>query len=158
DGKNARQLLMQHVKGTPDLSPLPPRDREIIGRALSKTPSERFPSCGELIRALRKAPTVAVAPHPALPAAGAAHSQQTPAYTPASSQPPAPAASGKPAKRDKHYTLPEVDLYAAAPAPSKGTLPKSKGDKGDKDDKGDTVEIVKNADTHHDKVKNKVED
>src|SRR5262249_11265079 len=53
NGTNVRQLLMQHLTGTPDLSSLPPPDRPIIGRALSKKPEERFPSCMELIQSLR---------------------------------------------------------------------------------------------------------
>lgn len=55
DGGNARQLLMQHVTQPPDLSPLPEGDRAAIGRALSKKPEARFPSCTELLQALRAA-------------------------------------------------------------------------------------------------------
>jgi serine/threonine protein kinase len=54
-GNNGRQLAMAHVMGQPDLSPLPPEDREIVGRALAKKPNDRFPSCGEFVIALRKA-------------------------------------------------------------------------------------------------------
>jgi serine/threonine protein kinase len=169
DGKNARQLLMQHVKGTPDLSPLPPRDREIIGRALAKIPSERFASCGELIRALRKAPTVAVALPPAPPpSAGSADLQKTPAYRPASAKPPAaagqsnrakprnvdlPASSGKSNPPGNRITSPDFDFYATTGPKSGDPAAKSKTS-----DKSDTVEIAKN-DTHHDKVaKSNVED
>jgi serine/threonine protein kinase len=59
-GKNPQQLLMQHLRGTPDLSPLPEGDREIIGRALSKTPAGRFGCCSDLIQALRGAPAARV--------------------------------------------------------------------------------------------------
>jgi serine/threonine protein kinase len=52
-GTNARQLVLQHLTAPPDLSPLPPGDREPIGRALSKTPEQRFACCADLIRALR---------------------------------------------------------------------------------------------------------
>ena len=52
-GATARQLLMQHVQGTPDLSSLPANDREPIGRALAKKPEARHPSCQDLLRALR---------------------------------------------------------------------------------------------------------
>jgi serine/threonine protein kinase len=55
DGTNARQLLMQHVQMPPDLSPLPEGDRPVIGRALSKKPQERFPTCLEMVQALRAA-------------------------------------------------------------------------------------------------------
>ncbi len=55
DGKNARQLLLQHTTATPNLLRLPPGDLVIVARALSKAPEERFPSCLEFVRALAKA-------------------------------------------------------------------------------------------------------
>src|SRR5580692_9086478 len=42
-GTNTRHLLMQHISAAPDVSPLPPQEREIVARALSKSPEERFP-------------------------------------------------------------------------------------------------------------------
>jgi serine/threonine protein kinase len=51
-GKNARQLAMQHDQAEPDLSVLPPSDRSIMARALTKDPRQRFPSCTALIAAL----------------------------------------------------------------------------------------------------------
>ena len=48
-GANTRQLLMQHISGTPDLHPLPAVDQPIIGRALSKKPDDRWPSCTEMV-------------------------------------------------------------------------------------------------------------
>src|SRR5439155_1743011 len=54
-GTNVHQLIMQHVQGKPNLTSLPPQDQSIIGRALSKSPDERFPSCGELVRSLKNA-------------------------------------------------------------------------------------------------------
>src|SRR2546421_3725082 len=44
-GSNSRQLLMQHIHGVPDLSPLPEPDRGPIARALAKNPDDRFPTC-----------------------------------------------------------------------------------------------------------------
>jgi serine/threonine protein kinase len=52
DGKNLRQMAVQHAHAEPDLSRLPPADQEVIGRALSKDPVKRFLSCMELMRAL----------------------------------------------------------------------------------------------------------
>lgn len=52
NGKNTRELLMQHINGKPDLSPLPKCDQPIVGRALSKKPDDRFPSCRAFIEAL----------------------------------------------------------------------------------------------------------
>jgi hypothetical protein len=51
---NINTLVMQHLKGEPDLSSLPSRDRPVVARALAKDPSKRFPSCmafiDELVR------------------------------------------------------------------------------------------------------------
>ncbi|MCS6865876.1 MAG: tubulin-like doman-containing protein [Gemmataceae bacterium] len=52
-GTNTRQLLMQHLNGTPDLTALPPADRPIISRALAKIPEQRWPTCTDLVRALK---------------------------------------------------------------------------------------------------------
>lgn len=51
-GTTARQLMMQHLQGVPDLSPLPPTDRPVIARALAKDPNQRYPSCTEMVQAL----------------------------------------------------------------------------------------------------------
>jgi serine/threonine protein kinase len=50
---NVHQLIMQHVKGKPNLVPLPSADQEIIGRALAKRPDERHASCMDMVRLLR---------------------------------------------------------------------------------------------------------
>lgn len=55
-GATIRQLLMQHLKEAPDLSALPPDDRDAIARALAKIPEDRFPSCSAMVQALRVAP------------------------------------------------------------------------------------------------------
>src|SRR5438309_3865951 len=49
-GTSVRQLVMQHLQGAPDLSTLPECDREAVGRALSKSPDQRFPTCMDLAR------------------------------------------------------------------------------------------------------------
>jgi serine/threonine protein kinase len=62
-GTNTKQLLMQHLTGTPDLSPLPEADRAVIARALSKNAEERWPSCTEMVQVLRgQAPGRVTAP------------------------------------------------------------------------------------------------
>ncbi len=55
NGTNVRQLLMQHLTGTPDLSSLPICDREVIARALSKKPEDRWPTCTDMVKALNLA-------------------------------------------------------------------------------------------------------
>lgn len=57
---NVAQLIQQHLKSPPDLTSLPPTDREIIGRAMSKNPDDRYTSCMEMIRALREGESVPV--------------------------------------------------------------------------------------------------
>lgn len=51
-GTNTRQLLMQHMTGTPDLSALPDVDQAVVARALSKKATQRYPSCSEFVREL----------------------------------------------------------------------------------------------------------
>lgn len=54
-GKNARMLAMQHMKEDPELRSLPEAERPIVGRALSKDPSKRYPTCMAFVRALYNA-------------------------------------------------------------------------------------------------------
>src|SRR6185369_13601304 len=51
-GANVRQLVMQHLQGTPDLSSLSCSDRPVIARALAKDPNSRYPSCREMVDSL----------------------------------------------------------------------------------------------------------
>jgi serine/threonine protein kinase len=54
-GTSIRQLVLQHLQATPDLSALSPTDREVIGKALSKKPDDRYGTCGEMVQALQQA-------------------------------------------------------------------------------------------------------
>jgi serine/threonine protein kinase len=56
DGKNPRQLVLQHASAPPNLEPLPESDRPIVARALSKRPEDRYTSCSEFIAALVAGP------------------------------------------------------------------------------------------------------
>jgi serine/threonine protein kinase len=56
-GKNARQLLLQHTQGKPDLGPLPESDRPVVARALAKAAEDRYPTCRDFVRALLHAST-----------------------------------------------------------------------------------------------------
>ena len=53
EGANTKQLLMQHLNAAPDVSPLPPGEGEVVARALSKKPGDRWPSNTAMVRALR---------------------------------------------------------------------------------------------------------
>jgi serine/threonine protein kinase len=51
-GRTPQQLMLQHVSGKPDLSPLPPCDQAVVARALAKQPEGRFPSCLAFVQGL----------------------------------------------------------------------------------------------------------
>jgi serine/threonine protein kinase len=57
-GKNAGQLVQQHLNERPDLRALPEPERTIVARALEKDPGKRFPNCLAFVRALYKARTL----------------------------------------------------------------------------------------------------
>jgi serine/threonine protein kinase len=52
NGKNARQLALQHLNDEPELRALPEAERSVVGRALSKEPTKRWPNCMAFVRAL----------------------------------------------------------------------------------------------------------
>jgi serine/threonine protein kinase len=53
NGKNLRQLVMQHTTADPDLSRLPESDRPAVARALAKVPDQRFPNCIAFVQTLQ---------------------------------------------------------------------------------------------------------
>jgi len=60
NGLTAARLATQHLRESPDVSPLPSPQRSVIARALSKDPQRRFATCMELVEALvaaRRQPT-----------------------------------------------------------------------------------------------------
>jgi serine/threonine protein kinase len=69
-GNNVRQLILQHLQATPNLSALPPEDQPIIARALSKTPDQRYPTCRDMVRLLRQNSSPPAAAAPPSPPAG----------------------------------------------------------------------------------------
>jgi eukaryotic-like serine/threonine-protein kinase len=82
NGGNAAQLATQHLRGVPDLSALPRRQRPVIARALSKDPAQRFENSVAMMVALK-----------------ASFSDSAPAATPASVAQPSPAnACGSPVR------------------------------------------------------------
>jgi len=50
--ENLGQMMYQHLFAEPDLGPLPGAERQVLLRALSKDPTERFPSCSAMVQAL----------------------------------------------------------------------------------------------------------
>src|SRR5436190_13874120 len=52
--KNIRQLAQQHMQEDPDLRSLPDHERLIIGKALAKDPTKRYPNCMAMMAALYK--------------------------------------------------------------------------------------------------------
>jgi serine/threonine protein kinase len=93
-GRNPRQLMLQHVQGEPDLSPLPEGDRPSVARALAKRPSDRFASCTDFVAALEagNAGVLVSLPLEDTRKAPAARTVRTRSVPPA--RPPQPAGSG----------------------------------------------------------------
>ncbi|MGH7171249.1 MAG: tubulin-like doman-containing protein, partial [Gemmataceae bacterium] len=60
NGNNIRQLILQHLQTAPNVAPLPPTDQPAIARALAKTPGDRFPTCRDLVEALKSGESAAV--------------------------------------------------------------------------------------------------
>src|SRR6516165_4882426 len=54
-GTTLQQLIMQHLSSPPNLTPLAKIDRGPIARALNKKAEGRYPSCSDLVAALRTA-------------------------------------------------------------------------------------------------------
>jgi hypothetical protein len=55
NGKNARQLALQHTQQDPELRSLPEPERPVIARTLAKDPTKRFPNCLAFVKALYNA-------------------------------------------------------------------------------------------------------
>jgi serine/threonine protein kinase len=67
-GQNLMELMLEHIQGKPDLSPLPQAEQRVILKGLSKEPDDRAPSClawfQELEEALVDKTRVPVPPPP----------------------------------------------------------------------------------------------
>ncbi|MBX3421280.1 MAG: protein kinase [Pirellulaceae bacterium] len=53
-GQTPGELARQHLNLSPELDPLPPADRMIVQRALSKNPLDRYPTCRQFVEQLMK--------------------------------------------------------------------------------------------------------
>ena len=54
-GANTKQLLLQHLNGAPEMSALSDADKAVVARGLAKNPEERWPTCAQMVEALREA-------------------------------------------------------------------------------------------------------
>lgn len=54
-GANTKQLLLQHLNGAPEMTALTDADKVVIGRGLEKNPEDRWPTCAQMVDALREA-------------------------------------------------------------------------------------------------------
>jgi hypothetical protein len=48
------EIMLDHLERTPDLNPLPEPEQEVIKKALSKDPTQRYPTCLAFIQALER--------------------------------------------------------------------------------------------------------
>lgn len=55
NGKTQYELMFQHLEETPDLNPLPREEQEVILKAMAKKADDRFPTCLDFAKALRRA-------------------------------------------------------------------------------------------------------
>jgi serine/threonine protein kinase len=56
EGSDFTEVMTKHVEGNPDLADfIPAAEQEVLRKALSKNPSDRYPSCTEFVRGLAKA-------------------------------------------------------------------------------------------------------
>jgi serine/threonine protein kinase len=139
-GTNAAQLLIQHLTAAPDVSHLPTAEREIVARALSKKPDERFASCAEFVQALRRAdsalvdsarpPTIAAATNHA--SSHSRHSESDEVATKPAAPTPEKRAPAMPSSVPKSATAPgvlEIQTRVSDPASTSETLPTHAGPK-----------------------------
>ncbi|HET6574426.1 MAG TPA: tubulin-like doman-containing protein [Fimbriiglobus sp.] len=122
NGSNTKQLLLQHLNAPPELNSLPESDRWIVGRALSKEPNDRWPTCADMVRALRRADdapaTVAdlgrAKPDTPLPGAGGSRRAATPKLGSGVIQYPSPVGSGGVATTSRPLVTPRLVTPQAA--------------------------------------------
>ena len=132
DGQTTKRLLMQHIQEPPNLLPLPMTDRHVISRGMAKKPADRWPTCAEMIRALRQTPDgppPPPAPAPATQVTGAAFT--APHSTPTKPRGAAPTAVAPVENTPPHSTLvtprlvtPRASANGADPAGTVATAPR----------------------------------
>lgn len=117
NGSNTKQLVMQHLTGQPDLDALPQQDRTAIARGLAKEPEQRWPSCAELVRALRQSQfdSVKSAPRSAIVVAEAPLSAKSSVTTP---QPTLPTIPARRATSQPHTLVVPAAAGVSTPMPA----------------------------------------
>lgn len=91
-GNTMRQLVLQHLQATPDVSSLPAAERPVILKALAKNPDDRFPTCVDMVNALRAAQAASATPA----AVPRPKETPTPARSPTISPQPSPSTPSTP--------------------------------------------------------------
>jgi serine/threonine protein kinase len=117
-GQTTLQLAAQHLTSPPLLDPLPPADRPVIARALSKTADQRYGTCREMVDALIAAGRPVVI------------AQVTPVSTPspdspgrANGTPSAPTAAASVCPEDEQLLSLDTMISPEKPAPIARTPP-----------------------------------
>lgn len=54
-GKTFQEVFLKHMEGNPNLDPLPDLEQDVIRKALSKKPEDRYPTCVAFVHALEEA-------------------------------------------------------------------------------------------------------
>jgi hypothetical protein len=118
-GTTPLQLATQHSKCPPMLGPLPPEDRPMIARALSKVPDQRFPTCMEMVGRLLKAGQ----PETGMEPGGRSAEHPAPGARPVAPGPPPPSP-----KTGETATSPPVHAELQGHVPKPPLLDAGKGD------------------------------
>jgi serine/threonine protein kinase len=113
-GRTLVQLAEQHQRARPNLAPLTEEEQLAVGRALSKNPGDRFPTCAEMVQDLL---AVKVQPPPA------AERQEAPAIVPQ------PLADSPPGDLFRPMDVGEANLDPPA-GPTLPTCPSSESELG----------------------------
>ena len=69
EGRTYQEVILRHVRETPDLAKLPKDARQIVGRLLAKSPTKRPQSASGVVTALLERPSVSAHASAAAPAA-----------------------------------------------------------------------------------------
>lgn len=126
-GVNVQQLILQHLTAAPVLDPLPAGDRDAIARSLAKKPDDRFPSCFELVKALKGSTEGAASLANAVPVAEEAKPTPPPYISPRTPVSPLPEAAAAVQSAPPTANLrmaPRTEENARPPLPEEHSQPR----------------------------------